>query len=103
MDLANWRDIALVFLILQAFILSLIPGAILYGLWWGMRKGNQWLRQVGFPQARQISDRVEEESRRYGAKVAAPLIALDEQVTRVTHTTAATATALRGRQRSSHV
>jgi len=101
MDLANWRDIALVFLILQAFILSLIPGAILYLLWWGMRKGNQWLRGIGFPQARHYSEVVERESRRYAAQVTAPVLNLDQQLTRITHTAAAVGAVLRGRQQRS--
>lgn len=41
--LAFWRDIALILLCLQAFILMLVPGAILYFGWYYLRKGRKAL------------------------------------------------------------
>ena len=30
MTLANWRDLSIVFLVIEAFIMSLVPGVILF-------------------------------------------------------------------------
>jgi hypothetical protein len=42
--LAPWRDLALVWFILWAFIFTLIPGAAFYFAVVGMRRFNRWIR-----------------------------------------------------------
>jgi hypothetical protein len=74
--LENWRDLAVVLLALEAFVLSLIPAALLYlavrGMMWLLRQ----LRVLGsrvqgyFRKAAQVADLV---SRR----IAAPIIAVN--------------------------
>lgn len=41
--LAFWRDIAVVLLCVQAFILMLVPGALFYFGWYYLRKGRKAL------------------------------------------------------------
>lgn len=86
MDLAAWRDIALVLLILEAFIMALIPGVIVYALLRGLNMGLRWLRQTGFPQLHHYSHLVNTESKRYAAKVTAPVIQADSGATQARRT-----------------
>ncbi|MBI4789898.1 MAG: hypothetical protein HY782_22935 [Chloroflexi bacterium] len=42
--LAPWRDIAIVLLVIEAFIMALVPGAILFFIVKGLRALRRWLR-----------------------------------------------------------
>ncbi|MGE5138091.1 MAG: hypothetical protein ACM3JD_01405 [Rudaea sp.] len=44
MDLAPWRDVALMLLCLEAFVLMLVPGVIFYFAQKYLRKFRHWLR-----------------------------------------------------------
>ncbi len=74
MTLANWRDLAVIWLAIQAFILSLIPGVILFfavkGMLWVIRKlrGVAPVVQGYFRKAALISEQVSH-------RAAAPFIA----------------------------
>lgn len=82
MTLANWRDLAVILLALEAFVISLIPGLILFfavrGMLWVIRK----LRAIAptvqgyFRKAAVISEQVS-----HGA--AAPFIATDATLAQV--------------------
>ncbi len=82
MTLANWRDLAVVLLVLQAFLLVLIPGIVLFfairGMSWARRKLTSAapVVQDTFRKVATISDQT---SRR----VAGPLIAADAALARV--------------------
>ena len=73
MTLANWRDLAVVLLVIEAFIMSLVPAAILYLAVRGMSWVLQQLRQLAprvqgyFRKAAQVTDQVSH-------KVSAPII-----------------------------
>lgn len=64
MSLADWRDLAIVLLALEAFVLSLVPAVILYfgvrGMIWLLRqvRGHAPTVQGYFRKAAQLSDRV---------------------------------------------
>jgi hypothetical protein len=99
MTLPLWRDIALVFLIIQAFILALIPGIAFYFANKGLRFALTWLREKGMPEAQRYSALVASETKRYSQKIIAPVIILDSEVTRTKHTLGAIPHAIRQRKR----
>lgn len=104
MTLSIWRDIALVFLILQAFILALIPGIALYFGNKGLRFAITWLRERGMPEAQRYSALAASETKRYSQKIIAPAVILDTQVTRTKRTLGAIPHAIGQRKRRrSHV
>ncbi|MCX6033174.1 MAG: hypothetical protein NT169_28305 [Chloroflexi bacterium] len=76
MTLENWRDLAVVLLALEAFVLSLIPAALLYlavrGMTWALKqlRALAFKGQGYFRKAAQVTDLI---SRR----VAAPIIAVN--------------------------
>lgn len=82
MTLANWRDLSVIFLIIQAFIINLIPAAILFfavkGMLWVIRKlrGIAPKVQNTFRKAADISEQVSQ-------RAAAPFIAADATVAQV--------------------
>ncbi len=102
-SVAMWRDIALVFLILQAFILALIPAAALYFMNKGLRQGIRWLKKRGVPEAQRYSRLVADKSQNISTQILSPTIAVDAQLTRVKQTPAALLHVLKRRQRRSHV
>lgn len=103
MDLHSWANISAVFLIIVAFILTLIPGAIVAGLWYGLKKGVTWLKDVGFPETQRYSRLVADETKRYSGMVTTPIAEFDTKVTKVRKTVGAVPRLLRRRQRSQHV
>lgn len=74
MTLANWRDLAVILLAIEAFFISLIPGVILFfavrGMLWVIRKlrGGAPIVQGYFRKAATISEQASQ-------RVAAPIIA----------------------------
>jgi hypothetical protein len=74
MGLPEWRDLAVVLLALEAFVLGLIPAIVLFfavrGMLWVIRK----LRAV-FPTIRGYFGRAAGISQRASHKIAAPVIA----------------------------
>ncbi|NOZ51302.1 MAG: hypothetical protein GXP37_14860 [Chloroflexi bacterium] len=103
MSLAAWRDIALVFLILQAFVLALIPGALLFFANKGLRQAIQWLRNRGLPEAQRYSRLVADKAQSTTQQIIGPVILADAQLTRIKHTPASLMRALRRRQRRFYV
>jgi hypothetical protein len=73
MNLPFWRDVALVLLIIEAFIMGLLPLVILYfaikGMNWLTSKARYYL-----PLARSYVTRVEEATKRSSEMASAPLI-----------------------------
>lgn len=103
MDLHSWANISAVFLIILAFILTLIPGAIVAGLWYGLRMGVKWLKDTGFPETHRYSRLVADETKRYSGMITSPVAEFDTKVTEVRKTVGAVPRVLRRRQRSQHV
>ncbi|NOZ70423.1 MAG: hypothetical protein GXP38_00680 [Chloroflexi bacterium] len=99
MTLPVWRDIALVFLIIQAFILALIPGLIFYFGNKGLHSFITWLRRKGMPKAQQYSALVASETKRYSQMVITPVVILDSEVTRAKQTLGAVPHILKHRKR----
>jgi hypothetical protein len=81
-SLANWRDLAVILLVIEAFIMVLVPGVILYfslrGMLWLIRKLRIWM-----PQLQSYFYKASEITRRVSEKIAAPVIALDATSARV--------------------
>jgi hypothetical protein len=80
--LENWRDLAVVFLALQAFVLGLIPAALLYavvyGLTWVLRRLRALAPKVQgyFRKAAHVADQA-------SGRVAAPIIAISSVAAQV--------------------
>ena len=73
MNLGFWRDLSVVLLCLEGFVLLLIPGAILFFLVKGMSALDRKLREI-FPKVRGVFSRVNQVTRQVTDKVAAPVI-----------------------------
>lgn len=94
MTLANWRDLAVLLLALEAFIISLVPGVILYfavrGLLWVIRKLRATAPTVQgyFHKAADISEQVSQ-------RAAAPFITTNATLARVNRWRSASASLLK--------
>ncbi len=73
MNLGFWRDLSVVLLCLEGFVLLLIPGAILFFAVKGMNALDRKLREV-FPKVQGVFRQVNRVSRQVTDKVAAPVI-----------------------------
>ncbi len=75
MTLANWRDLAVVLLALEAFVMGLLPAAILYfcvrGISWTLRKVRGYV-----PPAQGVFHKIAATSDDISRRIAAPLISL---------------------------
>lgn len=97
MTLANWRDLAVVLLAIEAFFISLIPAAILYlavrGMLWVIRKLRAVapIVQGAFRKAATISEQASH-------RMAAPVIATSAALARVGRVRSAVTTALLARK-----
>jgi len=80
--LANWRDAALILLVLQAFVLGLLPAVALYWGVRGIRRLRQWLRPVLF-QTRLYVWRAQHQAHRGLSAVAAPFVWVQSAATGV--------------------
>jgi len=73
--LANWRDLSVILLALEAFILSLIPAALFYfsirGVLWVLRQSKTYAPRVQgyFRKAAEVSEHVSQ-------RMAAPIISI---------------------------
>jgi hypothetical protein len=95
MTLANWRDLAVVFLALQVFVVCLVPAALLFlmvrGISWVLRQAQGAAPRVQgvFQKAARITDQASQ-------RVAGPIIAADALATQVGRTSWAFSRWLRG-------
>ncbi len=82
MGIQVWRDISLIFLIVQALLLSLVPLAIVGGMAYGMYRLHAVVRRL-FARVRSIVAIVHMQVERASATVAAPLISAHAMAARV--------------------
>lgn len=73
MDLGFWRDLSVVLLCLEGFVLLLVPGAILFFAVKGMNALDRKLREV-FPKVQGVFRQVNRVARQLTDKIAAPVI-----------------------------
>jgi hypothetical protein len=73
MDLAFWRDASVILLSCEAFIFMLIPGAIFYFVFRGLRIGEQKIREYS-PKVQRAFRQANRYARLGADKVAAPVI-----------------------------
>lgn len=74
-DLAFWRDVSVLVLAVQAFVILVVIAAIGYLMLTGLRRSHSWLRRQ-FPKWQALSLLARDMTERYSAKVAAPVISL---------------------------
>ena len=104
MDLATARDLSIILLAIEIFILVLVPGAIFYFSVKGLRQGQKWLKVTGLPEAQRYTRLAADKSSEYSIKIAEPFIKVDTVTTQTRKTARATWSGLRSRrQRSKHV
>jgi len=99
MTLANWRDISLILLAVEAIILALIPGLIFYFLWKGFRTATSWLRMIGLPEGQRYSRMMKEVTQRYSKKVVRPVAKIETTLTQTSQTLNSVATIPKQRTR----
>lgn len=75
MELTFWRDLSIVLLVLEAFILMLVPGVILFFSIKGIQALQNKLREYA-PKVQGVFHQVDRTSRKVSDKVAAPFIAV---------------------------
>lgn len=94
MTLANWRDLAVILLVIQAFVIVLIPGVVLF---FAIR-GMSWVRRklrAGAPVVQDTFRRAASISERISHRVASPVIATSAALAQVQSLRSAPATLLR--------
>lgn len=74
MDLAFWRDLSIVLLCLEAFIMVLIPGVIFFFSIKGLQMLEKKLREVT-PKVHEVFHKVNHVTRQASDKAASPFIA----------------------------
>ncbi len=77
MTLAVARDLALIVLVAQGCVFTLVLGAGLFLATRGLHKGSRWLEATGFPQLHRFARLLAERTRLYSEKVTAPLLKLE--------------------------
>ena len=82
MNIPFWRDVSLVLLIAEAFVLALIPLVAFYFSSKGVRRLRASLQPL-FPRVRARAQQVERITVRLGELVVAPIIAIYVLATRV--------------------
>ena len=85
MDLAFWRDISIVFLAIQTFILSIIPLVLLYFAVRGLNFVHMRLPRYLF-RAQDISKLVRTRTESMSERIADPLVRAEGERTRATTT-----------------
>ena len=103
MDLATARDISIIVLAIQGIILVAVPGVLFYFLNKGMRKGSNWLKITGLPQAQYYTRLVADKTSEYSVKITEPIIKVDAATTEAKTMASSTLNGLRGRQRRKNV
>jgi len=86
MSIGDWRDIAVILLSLEAFLIGLVYGLIFYFLWKGSRRATKWLRWQGFPKGHYYSQRIKELTKRYSQKIVRPVVKIETSLTKTSRT-----------------
>ena len=73
MNLATWRDASIILLSCEAFLFILIPGAIFFFVFKGLRKLELKAREVS-PKVQRTFRQANRLTHRYADKLAAPVI-----------------------------
>ncbi|MBX7235639.1 MAG: hypothetical protein K1X65_14730 [Caldilineales bacterium] len=98
MTLATARDLSIILLAIEAFVFALVIGAALYFVTRGMRRGNQWLRTIGFPEAQRYARLIAEQTQVYSDKVTRPIVQVETSTHRARRTVAAVPGLFRNRR-----
>ncbi len=101
MTLATARDLSIILLSLEALVIMIILGAVLFLTTRGLNQGVRWLRTIGFPEAQRFGRLVADQTTVYSAKVAAPIVGLETTVHQVRGAARAMPRLLRQRRRRS--
>lgn len=80
MTLATARDLSIILLSLEALVITLILGAVLFLTTRGLSQGIRWLRTIGFPEVQRYGRLVSDQTKFYSAKVTAPIVAVETTV-----------------------
>lgn len=73
MDFGTSRDIALIFISIQGFIMALVPLALVGGLAYGIFRLHRWLRPA-LQQAQVFMQQVNDKVREVSQNISAPMI-----------------------------
>ena len=84
MTLANWRDLSIILLVIEAFFLSLVPAAVLYLCVRGISLIIKQVRMVAPPVQRYFS-KAAEVSEQASRKITAPVIGASASAAQVRH------------------
>lgn len=84
--LAPWRDAAIVLLVLEAFVMALVPGVIFFFILKGLRAVKRWLRQP-LLNAQMWAQRIQQGTLRVADAVADVPISMESNATRARVTT----------------
>jgi hypothetical protein len=77
MTLATARDLALLVLMAQGCVFTLVLGAGLFLATRGLHQGLRWLETTGFPQLQHVARLLAARTRLYSEKVTAPWLKLE--------------------------
>lgn len=100
MSLPTARDLALIFLIIESFMIALVLGVVLYYAQHYTRETVRWLREFGFPEAQRYTRLASQMSREYSQKVTDPVIRVETTLSQITGAISAFSNAMQRRRRS---
>ncbi len=84
--LAPWRDAAIVLLVLEAFVITLVPGVVFFFILKGVRAVKRWLR-LPLANAQMWARRIQAGTTRVADAAANVPITLESNATRASVTT----------------
>ncbi len=86
MTLAVARDLSIILLAIEAFVVALVIGVALYFVTRGTRMGKLWLRRIGFPEAQRYARLIAQQTQVYSDKVTQPIVQLETTSHRIRRT-----------------
>jgi hypothetical protein len=99
MTLADWRDVSIILLALEAIVIGIIYGAAFYYFWKGVRIARAWLSTKGFPEGQRYTRLMKTYTNQYSKKIVRPVVKAEATVTRATKTVGTLASAPKQRTR----
>lgn len=89
MTLSTAADLSIILLAIEAFVVAVALGALLFFAARGMRMGNKWLRRIGFPEAQRYARLMSSQTQTYSNKITQPIVSAETATHRVRKTVSA--------------
>jgi len=99
MTLADWRDVSLILLFLEAIVIGILYGLFFYYSWKAVRITRGWLSTKGFPEGQRYTRLMKTYTQQYSKKVVRPVVKTEAVFTRTSRTLGTIVSAPKQRKR----